>query len=370
MQDKDYSFKANLSLKVAWQEVAWQHNTGRGYTHKQDLIAVFGIAYAYIKDKVELYWNDTGRFDEEAINELISEFRVHFAPTGRVEGVNYYDDLLLMLSEKYNSKIQQLQKKTEEENHKPVVRPYREENEWLKHRLHLAISHAFYTVCPRWMADFLADIKREPDRAEAVFHRYRDHHLKKLQEQSANKNLYDNFFRVFSDENDYQDMLQKLTNYVHARFLNNGEELIEAEGLIERIYANNFFINQLNEWKRKNLDSPATTQALNELQAPSHSTPKANDEQITLTHSQIAILHHYSGQPITRNNSNDIARKYGQTSGQRLETIYKELTSKLVRTGKGRNRVKDIKAVLPLLTGSAKVMAEKELISAISNNRK
>ncbi|GAB2575275.1 hypothetical protein [Spirosoma areae] len=98
------------------------------------------------------------------------------------------------------------------------------------------------------------------------------------------------------------------------------------------------------------------------------STLATNDEPFKLSHPQIAILYHYTGQPITRNNAGEIAQKYGQNSGQRLETIYKELTSKLLRTAKGKNRVKDIKAVLPLLAGEAKVMAEKELKDAIANN--
>jgi hypothetical protein len=99
------------------------------------------------------------------------------------------------------------------------------------------------------------------------------------------------------------------------------------------------------------------------IEQVSNSLPK-------LSHSQIAILHHYSKLPITSNNANDIARKYGQTSGQRLEATYRDLTSELVRTGKGKNRVKDIKAVFSLLTGTAKTLAEKELKDAIANNKR
>jgi hypothetical protein len=89
-----------------------------------------------------------------------------------------------------------------------------------------------------------------------------------------------------------------------------------------------------------------------------------------LTHPQIAILHHYLKQPINKNNADDIAKRYGQGSGQRLVAVYKELTSPLVRTAKGKNRVSDIKAVLHLLTGTTKELASKELRDAEGNNSK
>ncbi|GAB4038713.1 hypothetical protein [Spirosoma jeollabukense] len=94
------------------------------------------------------------------------------------------------------------------------------------------------------------------------------------------------------------------------------------------------------------------------------------DEQIKLSHSQIAIFHHYIDKPINKNNAEEIANKYGQTSGQKLATSYNQLTSPLVRTSRGKNRVKDINMVLPLLEGKAKGMAEKELKEAKANNEK
>lgn len=95
-----------------------------------------------------------------------------------------------------------------------------------------------------------------------------------------------------------------------------------------------------------------------------------NGDQIKLAHTQIAILHHYIKQPITRNNAVGIAQKYGQTSGQKLEAIYKDLISPLTRTAKGKNRVKDIETILPLLSGEAKAMANKELVEARKCNKK
>lgn len=96
--------KNDISLNFDWREVAWQYNTGNGYQHKQDLISVFANGFEYIKQKVEAIWEQAGEFDKEFLEELVWQFRLSFPISGRVEGVNYYDDLLLMLIDKYESK--------------------------------------------------------------------------------------------------------------------------------------------------------------------------------------------------------------------------------------------------------------------------
>lgn len=94
-----------------------------------------------------------------------------------------------------------------------------------------------------------------------------------------------------------------------------------------------------------------------------------SNEQIKLTHPQIAILYHVCGQLITKNNKDDIAHKYGQTSGQKLLDTFCQLDDESVRTGPGRYTVKNYEKIIPLLTGAAKVLAEKELAEAKKKNK-
>lgn len=90
---------------------------------------------------------------------------------------------------------------------------------------------------------------------------------------------------------------------------------------------------------------------------------------VNLTHSQIALLHHYNGQAINKNNADTIAAKYGHTSGKRLEKTYKDLISELNRTATGKYTVKNIVTVISLLSGTGLALAEKELGEAIKNNK-
>jgi hypothetical protein len=89
-----------------------------------------------------------------------------------------------------------------------------------------------------------------------------------------------------------------------------------------------------------------------------------------LSHPAIAILHHINKWPIHANNANDIARKYGQTSGQKLKTTYDDLTSELVRTGKGKYTVRNYESIKFFILDSYKAQYTKELGDAINNNKK
>ena len=91
---------------------------------------------------------------------------------------------------------------------------------------------------------------------------------------------------------------------------------------------------------------------------------------IKLSHAQIAILYHIIGQTITDNNAGGIAQKYGQTSGQRLHEYYKNLSSKLTRTGEGKNRIKDYQELEPLIPDAYKELYKKELDDTIKNNKR
>ena len=104
--------------------------------------------------------------------------------------------------------------------------------------------------------------------------------------------------------------------------------------------------------------------------APDTLNPPAIGEHVKLSHSQIAILYHIAGWQITLNNANEIAGKYGLTSGQKLEATYKDLTSELTRTGKSKYRVGDYNKIAKSVPNEHKAKYDKELKAAIANNKK
>ena len=116
---------------------------------------------------------------------------------------------------------------------------------------------------------------------------------------------------------------------------------------------------------RENIDLPILNIEDTLQTTPVTSPPATNVTK--LSHPQIAILHHYKKICITKNNAPEIARQYGQTSGPKLFETYKGLTSELMRTGEGRNKVKDIEIVSELLNGEYKILAIKELLTAKAN---
>ncbi|MCK9423989.1 MAG: hypothetical protein M0Q38_15500 [Bacteroidales bacterium] len=87
-----------------WREIAWLHNTGMGYQHKQDLIAVFKTTSDYIEEKFEAYYKENKTVPIQTFDDLIYEFRKHFPLSGRVEGVNYFDDRIVGIGERYAPK--------------------------------------------------------------------------------------------------------------------------------------------------------------------------------------------------------------------------------------------------------------------------
>lgn len=79
----------------------------------------------------------------------------------------------------------------------------------------------------------------------------------------------------------------------------------------------------------------------------------AKQNKITLK--QIALMYIYSGEQITRENGNEIAEKYGYTSGEKLFHYYSHYSSRTNRTGeehtpkKTENKIKLFESVLKLL---------------------
>ncbi|HLV92818.1 MAG TPA: hypothetical protein VKX34_06820 [Aequorivita sp.] len=119
--------KTNLFyFRTDWKEIVWQHNTRKGFVHKQDLTAVFFNAYIDVKQKIQSYVNRKNEFPENEVNELIFEFRENFSLTGRIEGVNYFDDLILQFIDYYKAnnphllqmkeRLQNTLNKTDKEN--------------------------------------------------------------------------------------------------------------------------------------------------------------------------------------------------------------------------------------------------------------
>jgi hypothetical protein len=103
MRNKDFS--KWFYYEINWGEVAWGYNTGRKYQAKQDLVSIFWNSYISYEQKLKTYYNEFNDFPFDYVNELIFKFRQHFPKNGRAEGVNYFDDLLVLLIDKYKTQI-------------------------------------------------------------------------------------------------------------------------------------------------------------------------------------------------------------------------------------------------------------------------
>lgn len=88
--------------KPDWNNISYLINT-RKLTEKQDIVSVFWNSYIYIEEKFKVYFNEFNKIPYNVFNDLIFEFIQAFPKSGRMEGVNYFDDLIEMLLEKYAS---------------------------------------------------------------------------------------------------------------------------------------------------------------------------------------------------------------------------------------------------------------------------
>lgn len=84
-----------------------------------------------------------------------------------------------------------------------------------------------------------------------------------------------------------------------------------------------------------------------------------------LSHAQIALFYIYSGQAITKNNAQNIAKRYGQTSGPKLHAKYNLLLSSITERTSPKNAAKNIEIVLKMLTEPGQIKrANDELVKA------
>lgn len=100
--------------KPDWKTISWEYNTGRNYQHKQDLAAIYWNNYIVYKQKFMTYYSEFNKIPYDVFNDLIFEFRQFFPKHGRVEGVNYFDDLIEQLIQKFEAlATQQTETKTD-----------------------------------------------------------------------------------------------------------------------------------------------------------------------------------------------------------------------------------------------------------------
>lgn len=89
----------------------------------------------------------------------------------------------------------------------------------------------------------------------------------------------------------------------------------------------------------------------------------------SLSLSQIALIHAYNEDYITRDNGNEIAEKYGHKSGEKLYQKFLEYHSSSERKGdtgskiKNKNKIKLIKSVIIHLPNNLKDRARDEVLS-------
>ncbi len=100
----------------------------------------------------------------------------------------------------------------------------------------------------------------------------------------------------------------------------------------------------------------------------------ATPKQQGLTMKQIALIHIYEGNQITRKNGDEIVKAYGLTSGEKLYSTYLEYVQSTDRTGdpgtprKLKGKIKLIESVVQLLTSEDAVKratAELEILKRI-----
>jgi len=109
------SFIDWLYLKPDWNKIKAEYNSGKKYQNRQDFEAIFWNGYIFVEQRVEAYFKKYKVFPQEDINELIFEFKQSFPKHDRLKALNYFDDLLELLIEKYKAK-----KKDSQADLKPI----------------------------------------------------------------------------------------------------------------------------------------------------------------------------------------------------------------------------------------------------------
>lgn len=123
-------FSKYILGETDFKEIAYLYNTGQNYQHKQDLIAVFWNCYIYYEQKFISYFEKNKIVPIDYFNNLIFKFRQNFTKdNSRVLGVNYFDDLIEQLMEKYVSSENQNTEKAEGKNDNVFINNFDNVNE-------------------------------------------------------------------------------------------------------------------------------------------------------------------------------------------------------------------------------------------------
>lgn len=87
-----------------WNEVAREHKTGINYQDNQSLAAIFHNGFRYYEMKADAYFDVHHCKPFGYFNKLKFHFRKAFPKKGRIDGINYFDDLLDLWLEKHKSR--------------------------------------------------------------------------------------------------------------------------------------------------------------------------------------------------------------------------------------------------------------------------
>lgn len=127
---------------------------------------------------------------------------------------------------------------------------YREENDYLKNQINLAVLKVNSEILPMWVDAFIKKIEQDPAQKNTIFTDCREEHLNKLRTEYGR---YHTLSVEFFSAGPKEVWLPKLTDYIHAMFLNMGQDLSNAGGVVEQVYAHYSFIIWLNDWREHNL---------------------------------------------------------------------------------------------------------------------
>lgn len=155
-------------------------------------------------------------------------------------------------------------------------------------------------------------------------------------------------------------IIENLSNFLKdKKTLKNEKEVCILELEKEQVNLKNNISECLNDIENSTLIQFYNS-VINDI-----STVKKEDQKYSMH--EIALKYIYEGLTITKNNQNEIAEYYGYKSGQSLKDEYDELLKVENRiTNRNTQRkikfsIDRIKNILPILSKSAKIEAEKDL---------
>lgn len=139
-------------------------------------------------------------------------------------------------------------------------------------------------------------------------------------------------------------------NYQQANYYQ--EKINENRLLMLKAKAALYFIVQTKAFVKPDFGIPdIIPPTLSKASPPAPTSTGANEEsKITLTHAQICLLYIFTKRPINKNNAQEIAEQYGQTSRQKLADKYGKMFNALSERISSRFAVRDIERVIKLLS--------------------